>query len=173
MSKGKYINKRSGYVYTNVGRGHHLAYAGGGYVPTHRLIAEQMLGRRLKEGEVVHHKNGKRDDNRPENLEVFKSTAHHRVKHRKRKDLRRPDEPNLLIECACGCNQKLLKYDKENRPRKRIYGHQLVKLTRQDVEEIKRRVSLGEPHRAIAKIFGVDKSTVSRVNSRRGLRAPM
>lgn len=49
------------------------------YIKEHILIAEQKIGRRLKQNEVVHHVNGVKTDNRPENLHVTTNSAHGRI----------------------------------------------------------------------------------------------
>ena len=48
-----------------------------GYIGEHRIVAEGHLGHKLKE-EVIHHINGKKDDNRIENLYLFKNNGKHR-----------------------------------------------------------------------------------------------
>ena len=54
----------------------------------HRVVAEQMLGRSLRPGEVVHHIDGNKRNNAPENLMVFASQAEHVRWHKKAGDLR-------------------------------------------------------------------------------------
>lgn len=56
---------------------HPRAYRG--TVREHILVAERTIGRSLRSGEVVHHINGVRDDNRPENLQVMTIGEHMRL----------------------------------------------------------------------------------------------
>lgn len=42
----------------------------------HRRVAEKMLGRPLRSDEIVHHKDGNKRNNNPENLEVMTQSEH-------------------------------------------------------------------------------------------------
>ena len=68
---GETVTRHAGGGYIKqLCNGHPFADAGG-YVMQHRLVMEQVLGRPLLPTERVHHKNGDRQDNRPENLELW------------------------------------------------------------------------------------------------------
>jgi hypothetical protein len=52
-----------------------------GKVLEHRLVMETKLGRSLGPHEIVHHINGDKADNRPENLEVYAKNSDHIKEH--------------------------------------------------------------------------------------------
>ena len=50
--------------------------------PVHRWVAEKyVIKRRLLSGEVVHHKDGDKLNNQPENLQVFANQIEHTMHH--------------------------------------------------------------------------------------------
>lgn len=120
----------NGYVIVRVGVGHHLADVRG-YAYEHRVVAEQKIGRPLVKGEHVHHADGNRQNNDPENLEVL-THAEHFAEHRgpRKHALRLPGEPNPEIACACNCGQSLFRYDGSGRPRRFVSGHNPTKKSR-------------------------------------------
>lgn len=55
----------------------------------HRVIAEMILGRKLKKGEIVHHIDGNKLNNSPKNLMVLKSQAEHCKLHFTKKGVKK------------------------------------------------------------------------------------
>ena len=75
--KGGRIKDGFGYVLIWMPE-HPNAKAGRGksYVYEHRLVMSNHLGRPLTKGEFVHHRNGIKDDNRLDNLELMTKKVH-------------------------------------------------------------------------------------------------
>lgn len=63
VTAGGYVRIFVGYDYPGASKS--------GHVFEHRKVMQDILGRALIEDENVHHRNGVRDDNRPENLELW------------------------------------------------------------------------------------------------------
>jgi HNH endonuclease len=73
--KGGRMFDKSGYVL--IYRPTHHEANRHGQVREHRVVMEQKLGRLLQRGEVVHHLDGNRANNHPDNLEVYENNALH------------------------------------------------------------------------------------------------
>lgn len=82
--KGGRFRDRSGYVHVMVeglpepDRTLARQTTGRRYILEHRAVAATILGRPLRRDEIVHHLNGVKDDNRPENLMVVERGVHSR-----------------------------------------------------------------------------------------------
>lgn len=54
-----------------------------GWRRQHCVIIERNTGRKMKKNEQVHHKNGIKDDNRIENLELIDNSDHQKLEYKK------------------------------------------------------------------------------------------
>lgn len=83
--------------------------------PEHRVVMENILNRPLLGNEVVHHINGDKTDNRPENLQVMSQSDHGK--------LHRPKQDPLSMECpVCGKSFEITPHEARWRIKKSSVG---------------------------------------------------
>ena len=72
-TKGRYTTTK-GYVLLY--KPGHPTATKAGYIMEHRFVMEQVLGRFLQKTEIVHHLDGNKQNNQPENLVVMEKIRH-------------------------------------------------------------------------------------------------
>jgi len=109
---GRFVN-HLGYVILNID---------GKQIPEHRYLMAKHIGRSLRKGEVVHHKNEIKHDNRIENLELMTVAEHMRLHSSGRKREGKPGESNHAAKLTARDVLSIRKSSKIQPVLAKIYG---------------------------------------------------
>lgn len=142
---------------------HHKAKVNG-MVYDHFLIAEEKLGRPLKDGEVVHHIDGNKHNNNLENILIFQSISDHSRFHMT--GILLEIEPNIFISPIQYCENcvkcgKILKHTTKTNMCRKCYNFSMRKSERPDRSELKNMIR-EKTFIEIGKIFKVSDNAIRK-----------
>jgi hypothetical protein len=113
----------------------------GNIIYIHREVLEQKIGRKLKPGELSHHKDDNKLNNDPDNLELTSHSKH--AKHHYKK------------------------IDQTNNKHVRGSDHPNSKLTEKEVKEIKLKLKEGVLQKTLCLKYNVSKNIISSIYKER------
>ena len=113
-----------------------------GYVFEHIVVWENANGRKIPDGFVVHHINGKKDDNDPNNLKLLSRAEHVRL-HRTGSKIAEQTKRKI------GDRAKTRYANKENHPRYKNI----------DISILQEEVRSGATVKSVCQRYGINKST--------------
>ena len=130
-------------------RGYVMVPSAQGWVLEHRLVMSQHIGRPLLSGEIVHHVNGIKSDNRIENLKLLKESDHnsHLVAKDLQSRIRTLEARVTFIEADNELLKSILKEVRDSVPddnSKLQHYNTLGSLLEQQIEGIVQNSSNGE-----------------------------
>ena len=153
---GRDFSRKEGLSYHKKFCGNYKIFIDGGYeakigsdgnmVYIHREVMEQKLGRKLKSGEVVHHKDENKRNNDPDNLELKANYSEHMKQH-----------------CRENPNKKFIKSNIGNKYGLKGSESPNSKLTENDVRNIRIRLRDGEKGANLAREYKVDATLISAI----------
>lgn len=107
------------HYYKTGGKPYKAVTVGGRQVREHRAIMERLIGRSLLPGEVVHHKDGNKLNNSPDNLMLMKKSDHSKIHcngltARRRPILQLGKNGEIIKQWVCAYDLRTLGYDGSN-----------------------------------------------------------
>lgn len=144
----------------------------------HRLIAEEMMGRELKEDEVVHHLDENKGNNSPDNLLVLENSQHVKLHQWMSKNTITP-KPSQVIRNHSGC-VRCQECDKPVHYTQKFCSHQchidykksvVLSDERNDVENIQELVN-NHPLTTVGSILGISDNGVRQRCKSLGVEIP-
>lgn len=160
---GREFSTKYGLSYHKNFCGKDIIFLDGGYqcyigkdgekVYIHREVMENKLGRKLKKGELVHHKDTVKLNNDPDNLELSTESTHGKIHYNLKTDKQKYEFARSNPE---GKGKKLKGSEHPN-----------SKLDENKVKEIKLKLNEGNTQTSIAKEFNIDRSVIRAIKYRR------